>query len=1100
MKTSPAGSRSHRAWLLALNVALLGNGLVIVPVFARPAAAAPVSGLYRELRSYEGSDLGVKEIGGVTFDSVRGRLVLADRSVGSAVSLDATNDPTSEGGLDAIADARTLSVEPSSGRLVAVSGPDLVDRDRDGRRGRKPLQKALEGLVGAEFDRRTGQWVSLVKGGNELEIFAVAPDTSGVTSVTVRLPPGTAGTAVATNPTDGLIYVFGKEIIAIDALGEVQKTFELDSKTLRRPADMVFAPSADLTDVPTLQSLFVVDESGAGGTSLVELALPEARSAVSGNATLVATRALSSLSPPSPDSAGIAYLPGEDRFYISDSEVDEMSIFQNVNLFEVTRSGVLTDTGVSQPWSNEPTGAGFDPNTNRLVISDDDANRITFVSPGGDGRHGTGDDSISFFNVNSTGNGDAEDVAFDTVRQQVLVVDGVNREVYRYTPTGSFLGQFDIGVFGPTDPEGIAYDASEDRYIVVDHGSDAIYELDPTGALLATVDISAANAIKAAGVEIAPASNGSGNGHYYIVDRGVDNDSNPNENDGRMYEMIPPGGGGPLNQAPQVNAGSDTSVTLPASATLVGTASDDGLPSNTLTTTWSRISGPGAATFSAPNALTTNVSFASPGSYVLRLTASDGALSAFDEVQVTVTSAGGTNTVDVAIATGSDDVEQNLTTNAVNLTNGDLELGVDGTVAQLVGLRFPGLSVPQGATITNAYVQFTADEVPNTGAALLVQAQAADNAAAFAATTGNVSNRTRTSAQVSWNPPVWTVIGQAGIAERTPNIAGVVQEVVSRGGWSSGNAMVLVVSGTGRRVAEAFEGGAALAPRLHVEYTTGGGPVNQAPVVSAGADLSVTLPALGSLSGSVVDDGLPSNTLSSLWSQVSGPGAASFTNASAPSSSVSFTVPGTYVLRLTGNDGAVSASDDVQVTVSGGGGSFVLDVGIVAGNNDAEEFVSTAVPDLSSGDLELGFDRTNAQLVGLRFAGLALPPGAVITNAWVQFTADEVSNAATSLVIQGENVNSSGPFTTAVGNLSARARTAASVPWVPVAWPTIGAAGVGQRTPSVAPIIQEIVSRPGWLSGNALTLFVSGTGRRTAEAANSGVALAPQLHIEYTLA
>src|SRR5204863_9487717 len=48
-----------------------------------------------------------------------------------------------------------------------------------------------------------------------------------------------------------------------------------------------------------------------------------------------------------------------------------------------------------------------------------------------------------------------------------------------------------------------------------------------------------------------------------------------------------------VNQAPVVSAGSTQIVNLPAAAVLVGSASDDGLPNNTLTTTWSMQSGPG---------------------------------------------------------------------------------------------------------------------------------------------------------------------------------------------------------------------------------------------------------------------------------------------------------------------------------------------------------------------------------------------------------------------------------------------------------------------------------------------------------------------------
>src|SRR3989475_1825924 len=89
----------------------------------------------------------------------------------------------------------------------------------------------------------------------------------------------------------------------------------------------------------------------------------------------------------------------------------------------------------------------------------------------------------------------------------------------------------------------------------------------------------------------------------------------------------------PPNQAPAVSAGSNQTITLPASASLTGTAADDGLPTgSTLTVTWSKFSGPGTVTFANVNALSTTASFSAAGTYVLRLTGSDGALSSTADV------------------------------------------------------------------------------------------------------------------------------------------------------------------------------------------------------------------------------------------------------------------------------------------------------------------------------------------------------------------------------------------------------------------------------------------------------------------------------------
>ncbi|MGQ0645675.1 MAG: PKD domain-containing protein, partial [Elusimicrobiota bacterium] len=85
-----------------------------------------------------------------------------------------------------------------------------------------------------------------------------------------------------------------------------------------------------------------------------------------------------------------------------------------------------------------------------------------------------------------------------------------------------------------------------------------------------------------------------------------------------------------------VSAGPDQTITLPSSANLDGTVTDDGLPSGTLTQTWSRVSGPGTVTFANPTAADTAASFSAAGTYVLRLTATDGAQSVSDDAVIAV--------------------------------------------------------------------------------------------------------------------------------------------------------------------------------------------------------------------------------------------------------------------------------------------------------------------------------------------------------------------------------------------------------------------------------------------------------------------------------
>ncbi|HYR90035.1 MAG TPA: hypothetical protein VE422_38545 [Terriglobia bacterium] len=68
----------------------------------------------------------------------------------------------------------------------------------------------------------------------------------------------------------------------------------------------------------------------------------------------------------------------------------------------------------------------------------------------------------------------------------------------------------------------------------------------------------------------------------------------------------------------------------------MGTATDDGLPSGTLTIRWQVVYGPGPVIFSAPQSTTTNVTFTMAGTYGFSLTVSDGPFVSSDEVTVTV--------------------------------------------------------------------------------------------------------------------------------------------------------------------------------------------------------------------------------------------------------------------------------------------------------------------------------------------------------------------------------------------------------------------------------------------------------------------------------
>ncbi len=91
---------------------------------------------------------------------------------------------------------------------------------------------------------------------------------------------------------------------------------------------------------------------------------------------------------------------------------------------------------------------------------------------------------------------------------------------------------------------------------------------------------------------------------------------------------------------------------------------------------------------------------------------------------------------------------------------------------------------------------------------------------------------------------------------------------------------------------------------------------NQAPQVDAGPDQSVALYEALYLQGSVSDDGLPTTTLTTLWSLDQGPGEVAFDHAAQLDTRAFFTETGLHFLKLSADDGELEATDEIQVTVT----------------------------------------------------------------------------------------------------------------------------------------------------------------------------------------
>ena len=180
---------------------------------------------------------------------------------------------------------------------------------------------------------------------------------------------------------------------------------------------------------------------------------------------------------------------------------------------------------------------------------------------------------------------------------------------------------------------------------------------------------------------------------------------------------------------------------------------------------------------------------------------------------------------------------------------------------------------------------------------------------------------------------------------------------------------------------------------------------------------------------------------------------------------------------------------------------------ISSSSDDAEEKFDGSYTTATSSDLELVYDTWNSQglqQIGLRFAQVNIPSNAVITNAYIRFTADGSSSGNVNLVIRGENVANSQTFIhgSSPGNsVSSRTTTATSVPWeITTNWSN-NQSGAAQTTPNLTSIVSEIIQNNGWDYGNPLTFIITGDGEenilRRAYSYDGSASNAPVLTIEY---
>ncbi|MCP5019059.1 MAG: VWA domain-containing protein [Ketobacter sp.] len=171
------------------------------------------------------------------------------------------------------------------------------------------------------------------------------------------------------------------------------------------------------------------------------------------------------------------------------------------------------------------------------------------------------------------------------------------------------------------------------------------------------------------------------------------------------------------------------------------------------------------------------------------------------------------NELSYRINSSANDAEHRINNGDLSTGGNKLTFGYDGSNEQAVGLRFTNIQIPNGSTVTSAYIEFTAYESDSSSASFTIYAQNSDNPSYYS-NSRKPNSLSTIGTTVSWpNIEAWS----GNSIYRTPDIAPLVQALVNRGGWSEGNAMSFIIkntSGSGTRDARSYDNDATRAPKL----------------------------------------------------------------------------------------------------------------------------------------------------------------------------------------------------------------------------------------------------------------------------------------------
>lgn len=174
-------------------------------------------------------------------------------------------------------------------------------------------------------------------------------------------------------------------------------------------------------------------------------------------------------------------------------------------------------------------------------------------------------------------------------------------------------------------------------------------------------------------------------------------------------------------------------------------------------------------------------------------------------------------TVTKQISASTDDVNQD--NGNLSMTSSTLWVGNgQSTSVSFTGLRFTNITIPKDATITSAHIEFYVPQTSWITRSFSIYAHALGNSPTFSSN-NRPSQRTLTAASVAyssnnqWNANSWISLSE---------MKTVIQEVVNRSDWTSGNSVSIILKGTGsaygRSFVTSYNGSVINSPKLIITY------------------------------------------------------------------------------------------------------------------------------------------------------------------------------------------------------------------------------------------------------------------------------------------